>query len=299
VVSRQPLVVGAVEERERPGISVKILVTGAGGMVGREVVEALAPHDVIGVDHARLDVADRDAVLAVVGSVNPDAVVHCAAMTAVDACETEPDRAYLVNALGTRFVVEAARRARAYVVALSTDYVFDGTKPDPYHEWDTPNPMSVYGRSKRGGEAEIDAGGAVVRTSWVVGRHGANMAKTILRLAAGDGPLRFVDDQRGCPTVAADLAAMLRTFVVDRLPGTWHVTNQGAVSWFEFAQEVLRAAGNDPARVEPIATKELDPPRPAPRPANSVLDNRALRLTGRQLLPDFRESLPALVQALA
>ena len=276
----------------------KILVTGAGGMVGREVVEALAPHDVIGLDHGRLDVSDRDAVLAVVGSVNPDAIVHCAAMTAVDLCESEPDRAFLVNALGTRFVVEAARRARAYVVAVSTDYVFDGTRPEPYDEWDTPNPASVYGRSKLAGELEVDGAGAVVRTSWVVGRYGANMVKTILRLAGGDGTLRFVDDQRGCPTVAADLATMLRTFVVERLPGLWHVTNQGAVSWFEFAQEVLRAAGHDPARVEPIATKDLDPPRPAPRPANSVLDNRALRLTGRELLPEFRESLPGLVRAL-
>jgi len=277
---------------------VKILVTGAGGMVGREVVEALAPHDVIGLDHGRLDVSDRDAVLAVVGSVNPDAIVHCAAMTAVDLCESEPDRAFLVNALGTRFVVEAARRARAYVVAVSTDYVFDGTRPEPYDEWDTPNPASVYGRSKLAGELEVDGAGAVVRTSWVVGRYGANMVKTILRLAGGDGTLRFVDDQRGCPTVAADLATMLRTFVVERLPGLWHVTNQGAVSWFEFAQEVLRAAGHDPARVEPITTKDLDPPRPAPRPANSVLDNRALRLTGRELLPEFRESLPGLVRAL-
>ena len=276
----------------------KILVTGAGGMVGREVVEALAPHDVIGLDHGRLDVSDRDAVLAVVGSVNPDAIVHCAAMTAVDLCESEPDRAFLVNALGTRFVVEAARRARAYVVAVSTDYVFDGTRPEPYDEWDTPNPASVYGRSKLAGELEVDGAGAVVRTSWVVGRYGANMVKTILRLAGGDGTLRFVDDQRGCPTVAADLATMLRTFVVERLPGLWHVTNQGAVSWFEFAQEVLRAAGHDPARVEPITTKDLDPPRPAPRPANSVLDNRALRLTGRELLPEFRESLPGLVRAL-
>jgi len=288
------VVVGAVEERR----AVKILVTGAGGMVGREVLEALGPHDVIGVDHARLDVTDRDSVLSVVNSVNPDAIVHCAAMTAVDRCESEPDRAFLVNAMGTRFVMEAARRAKAYVVAISTDYVFDGTKPEPYDEWDTPAPASVYGRSKLGGEREIDPGSAVVRASWIVGRYGANMAKTVLRLAAGDAPLAFVDDQRGCPTVAADLAQMLRTFVVERLPGTWHVTNQGAVSWFEFAQEVLRLADCDPARVAPIATKDLDPPRLAPRPANSVLDNRALRLTGRPLLPDFRESLPALIREI-
>jgi dTDP-4-dehydrorhamnose reductase len=276
----------------------RVLVTGAGGMVGREVVEVLQPHEVIALDHAALDVGDRDAVLGAIGGAHPDAIVHCAAMTAVDACESEPDKAFLVNALGVRFVMEGARRAGAYMVTLSTDYVFDGSQSEPYHEWDTPNPASVYGQSKLAGEFEIDLECAVVRTSWVIGRYGANMAKTVLRLAAGDSPMRFVDDQRGCPTVAADLATVLRTFVVERLPGTWHVTNQGAVSWFEFAGEVLRAAGHDPARVEPISTADLDPPRPAPRPANSVLDNRALRLAGRPLLPDFRESLPALVRAV-
>ncbi len=277
-------------------------MTGAGGMVGREVVEAFEAggnHEVVGLDHAALDVGDRDSVLGAIGANRPDAIVHCAAMTAVDACETERDKAFLVNALGVRFVMEGARRAGAYVVTISTDYVFDGSQPDPYHEWDTPNPASVYGQSKLGGEFEIDLECAVVRTSWVIGRYGANMAKTILRLAAGASPLRFVDDQRGCPTVAKDLAVMLRTFAVERLPGTWHVTNQGPVSWFEFAQEVLRAKGDDPARVAPISTADLDPPRPAPRPANSVLDNRALRLAGRPLLPDFRESLPELVRAVA
>jgi dTDP-4-dehydrorhamnose reductase len=279
----------------------RVLVTGAGGMVGREVVELFGGegvHEVVALDHTALDVGDRDSVLGAIGSNQPDAIVHCAAMTAVDACESEPDKAFLVNALGVRFVMEGARRAGAYMVTLSTDYVFDGSQSEPYHEWDTPNPASVYGQSKLAGEFEIDLECAVVRTSWVIGRYGANMAKTVLRLAAGDSPLRFVDDQRGCPTVAADLATVLRTFVVERLPGTWHVTNQGAVSWFEFAGEVLRAAGHDPARVEPISTADLDPPRPAPRPANSVLDNRALRLAGRPLLPDFRESLPALVRAL-
>jgi dTDP-4-dehydrorhamnose reductase len=280
----------------------RVLVTGAGGMVGREVVELFGGegvHEVVALDHAALDVGDRDSVLGAIGSSQPDAIVHCAAMTAVDACETERDRAFLVNALGVRWIMEGARRAGAYVVSLSTDYVFDGSQPEPYHEWDTPNPASVYGQSKLGGEFEIDLECAVLRTSWVIGRYGANMAKTILRLAAGDAPLRFVDDQRGCPTVAADLATMLRTFVVERLPGTWHVTNQGPVSWFEFAGEVLRANGDDPARVSPITTADLDPPRPAPRPANSVLDNRALRLAGRPLLPDFRESLPTLVRAIA
>jgi len=267
-------------------------------MVGREVVEAFHGLDVVGFDRAALDVGDRDSVLGVIGSERPDAIVHCAAFTAVDACETERERAFLVNALGVRFVMEAARRTGAYLVMLSTDYVFDGMQSEPYHEWDTPNPTSVYGQSKLAGEFEVDLECAVVRTSWAVGRYGSNMAKTVLRLAAGDEPMRFVDDQRGCPTIASDLAYMLRTFVVERLPGTWHVTNQGAVSWYEFATEVLRAAGLDPARVEPVSTADLLPPRPAPRPANSVLDNRALRLAGRPLLPDFRESLPALLKAI-
>src|SRR5258708_35242717 len=264
-------------------------------MVGREVVETFEGHDVVALDHSTLDVGDRDSVLGAIGAARPDAIVHCAAMTAVDACETEPDRAFLVNALGVRFVMEDERGSGAYRVTLSTDCVFDGTQSEPYHEWDTPNPASVYGQSKLGGEFEVDLECAVVRTSWVIGRYGANMAKTVLRLADGDSPLRFVDDQRGCPTVAADLASGLRSFVVERLPGTWHVTNQGAVSWFGFAGEELRAAGHDPARVEPISTADLEPPRPAPRPANSVLDNRALRLFGLPQTPDFRESLPVLV----
>ena len=126
------------------------------------------------------------------------------------------------------------------------------------------------------------------------------MVKTILRLVGDSNhqTLRFVDDQRGHPTMAADLASMLRRFVVERIPGIWHVTNQHSVSWFEFAQAVLEAKGHDPQRVEPIATKDLQPPRPAPRPENSVLDNRALRLAGIPLLPDFRESLPQLVREL-
>jgi dTDP-4-dehydrorhamnose reductase len=194
--------------------------------------------------------------------------------------------------------MEAARRVGAYVVALSTDYVFDGEKEAPYHEWDTPNPMSVYGASKLAGEFEIDPDCAVVRTSWVCGQHGSNAMKTILRLARQEGPMRFVTDQRGSPTIVSDLVVTLRSFVIDRLPGTWHVTNQGALSWYELARVVLMAAGDDPGRVLPIKTAEMDPPRPAPRPTNSVLDNLALRLAGRPLLPDYRESVPRLVEQL-
>jgi dTDP-4-dehydrorhamnose reductase len=277
---------------------VKVLVTGAEGQVGREVVDAFGPDDVIACGHGALDVSDRSSALAAVTSVHPDVVIHCASWTAVDACEADPDKAWRVNALGTRNIAEAARRVGAYVVYLSTDYVFDGTKPTPYVEWDTPNPLSMYGRSKRGGEQEVDPASAIVRISWVCGRHGSNMVKTILRLAGEHETLSFVDDQVGHPTFAADLAPMLRRFAVERLPGIYHVTNQRAVSWYEFAREVLAAAGADPERVKPIATVDLQPARPAPRPANSVLENAALRLQGIDLLPDFSEPLARVVREL-
>lgn len=281
----------------------RAVVTGAGGQVGREVVALLGAaghNEVLGLDHVSLDVGDRDAVLGAITSFRPDAVVHCAAWTAVDACESDPDRAYRVNALGTRHVADACRRTGAHLVAVSTDYVFDGSKAEPYVEWDATSPASVYGRSKLGGEHEALAvpGAAVVRTSWVCGFHGANMVKTILRLAREHDSLAFVDDQRGHPTFADDLAAKLVQLAAARLPGVFHVTNQGAVSWHEFAREVLAAAGQDPERVKPISTADLDPPRPAPRPANSVLDNTALRLQGIELLPHFTEPLQRLVTRL-
>ena len=279
----------------------RLLVTGAGGQIGREVVEVCAGDNVVAADHATLDVADRDAVLQAITSVAPDVIVHAGAWTAVDACEVDPDRAFRVNALGTRHVAEGASRVGAWVCYLSTDYVFDGTKPDPYVEWDAPSPVSVYGRSKLGGEWEVAAAGSgatVVRTSWVCGLHGGNMVKTILRLAGEHEKLAFVDDQRGQPSFADDLAPVIRRLAVERRAGVFHVTNQGAVSWFEFARAVLEVAGLDPGRVRPITTSDLDPPRPAPRPANSVLDNGALRLGGLPLLPHFREPLERLVQRL-
>jgi dTDP-4-dehydrorhamnose reductase len=277
---------------------VRVLVTGAGGQLGRELVDTFAGHEVTAADHARLDVADRDAVLQAVTATRPDAIVHAAAWTAVDACEEDPDRALGVNALGTRNVVDAARRAGAAVCYLSSDYVFDGTKPDPYVEWDPPNPRSVYGRSKLAGELELDPGSTLVRTSWVCGRHGHNVVKTILRLANEHHELTFVDDQRGHPSFAADVAGMVRRLVVERRTGIFHVTNQGAVSWYELARAVMESAGLDPDRVRPIATTDLDPPRAAPRPANSVLDNAALRLAGLPPLPHYRESLDRLVAEL-
>ena len=276
----------------------RVFITGAGGQVGHELVAAFADHDVTAVDHAALDVAARADVLAAVTAARPDTFVHAAAWTAVDACESDPERAWRVNVDGTRNVVDAARAARARVVSFSTDYVFDGEKIDPYVETDTPNPQSEYGRSKLGSELAVGGDDTIVRISWVCGRHGNNMVKTILRLAAERDTLQFVDDQRGHPTFADDAAGMVVRLVEEQRTGTFHVTNQAPVSWFGFAQSVLRAAGLDPARVTPIATADLVPPRPAPRPANSVLENAALRDAGIELLPDFHEPLDRLVREL-
>lgn len=274
----------------------RVLVTGAGGQVGRELVVAFADHEVFAADRAALDVTDRDQVLAAITTVRPDSVVNAAAWTAVDDCEADPDRAFLANALAVRWLGEGCRQVGAQLCQISTDYVFDGTKHGPYDEWDQPNPTSVYGRSKLAGEHEAGESALVVRTSWVFGAHGANMAKTVLRLAAEHETLRFVDDQRGCPTSAADLASMIRRLVVDRRTGVHHVTNAGAVSWFEFAREVLSAAGLDPGRVEPATTDEM--PRPARRPANSVLRNAVLEMAGIEPLGDFRDALDSVVPEL-
>lgn len=278
----------------------RVLITGAAGQLGCDVAEQFAGsgHEVIAARRRELDITRRDQVLGVVGSVRPDTVVNCAAYTAVDACETDVERAYEVNALAVRHLAEAARRFDAHLCHVSTDYVFSGDKAEPYHEWDQPDPRSVYGASKLAGEQEAGSAATVVRTSWLCGRHGSNVVGTVLRLAAEGGPLRFVDDQRGSPSFTADVAILIERLCADRRPGLYHVTNQGEVSWYELAQEVMAAAGHDPDRVAPITTADLEPPRPAPRPANSVLENRALALAGLDLLPDFRGPLRRLVAEL-
>ena len=308
----------------------RVLVTGGNGQLGRDLRDVLAgsvpdgglssdrggqptilprvapgTFEVLSTDIDTLDVADRTAVAEAVDAFRPDLVLHGGAFTAVDACESDPDTAFAVNALGTRNIAEAAAGVGAHLVYISTDYVFDGTLERPYVEWDQPNPRSVYGRSKLGGELEIHrvAGpsATVVRTAWVSGAHGSNMVKTVLRLASADpeAPLRFVDDQHGCPTFTADLAQAVVRLALDRRPGTFHVTNQGETTWFGFARATLASAGSDPERVLAIASGDLDPARyPAPRPANSRLDNAALRLSGLPLLPVWTDSLARLVEVV-
>lgn len=298
----------------------RILITGANGQLGRDLRDCLAgrvpdggrrsalwgpegpraglSHEVLATDIDTMLIDDRDAVMTTFRSFRPELVLHGGAFTAVERCETEVDAAYAVNATGTRHIAEAAALVGAHVVYVSTDYVFDGTGDRPYREWDAPNPTSVYGASKLAGERECRPGSTIVRTSWLCGAHGANIVVTALRLARGEGELRFVDDQQGSPTFTADLAPAIVTLGLDRRPGTFHVTNGGATTWWGFVRAVLAEAGADPERVRPIGTADFDPPLLAPRPAYSVLDNMALRLCGLPSLPDWQDGLARLVPVL-
>ena len=291
----------------------RVLVTGAHGQLGREMTRvcAAAGDDVVALGREALDVGDREQVMQQLGAVRPQVVLHAAAWTDVDGCETNPTRAYEINAMGSRHVAEAAALVGARVVGVSTDYVFDGAGSGAcgggaYNEWDATGPISHYGRSKLGGEQELldilGPSATVVRTSWVCGEHGSNFVKTMLRLArdgaAASKVVTVVDDQHGTPTFTADLAGTIRALAVSRLPGRFHVSNGGPTTWYEVARAVFAAAGEDAARVHPVTTAELLPARPAPRPAYSVLDNGALRACGIAALPHWQERLPALVAAL-
>ena len=279
----------------------KLLITGAAGQLGTDLVLSAqkSGHQVIATIHGDLDITDKSQVDRVVGEAKADAIIHAAAWTAVDACESDPQRAMSVNRDGTANIVSAARKSGSRVIYISTDYVFDGTKPTPYIESDLPNPQSVYGASKLAGEQQLDlTTDQIVRISWVCGEHGANMVKTILRLAATNPTLTFVDDQIGSPTFTSDAAPMIIEMATAGLAGIWHVTNQGSTSWFGFARDVLTCAGLDAGRVIATTTKLLQPARPAKRPTNSVLENAQMRKANLALLDDYHIPLQRLVDVL-
>ena len=289
--------VGAPESQE----IVKLLITGASGQLGTDLVLSAqkSGHEVIAASHNDLDITDISQVGRVVGEANVDAIIHAAAWTAVDACESDSQKAMAVNRDGTANIVSVAREYGARVIYISTDYVFDGTKSTPYIESDLPNPQSVYGASKLAGEQQIDlTTDQIVRISWVCGEHGANMVKTILRLAASNPTLTFVDDQIGSPTFTSDAAPAIVELATSDSAGIWHLTNQGSTSWFGFARDVLSAAGQDPNRVIATTTELLQPARPAKRPANSVLDNARMRQANLTMLDDYHIPLQRLVDVL-
>ena len=281
----------------------RVLVTGAGGQLGLDLVRCCeASGDVVtAAARADLDIADRDVVHGAVSSLRPDVVINCGAWTAVDACEGDPDQAMALNGLAVRWLAEACDRVGARLVQISTDYVFNGLLDRAYHEFDVPSPQSVYGSTKLIGEREaltLGTSALVVRTSWLCSQNSPNMVTTIMRLAQQHPQLAFVADQIGHPTFTVDLAPVVRRLAVDRRSGIHHVTNQTSTSWYGFACDVVAAMGKSPDMVRPITTAELQPPRPACRPANSVLDNAVLRLAGLPMLRDYHEPLGETVQAL-
>ena len=289
--------VGAPESQE----IVKLLITGAAGQLGTDLVLSAqkSGHEVIAASHNDLDITDISQVGRVIGEAKVDAIIHAAAWTAVDACESDSQKAMAVNRDGTANIVAAAREFGARVIYISTDYVFDGMKSTPYIESDLPNPQSVYGASKLAGEQQIDlTTDQIVRISWVCGEHGANMVKTILRLAASNPTLTFVNDQIGSPTFTSDAAPAIVELATSSSAGIWHLTNQGSTSWFGFARDVLTCAGLDANRVIATTTELLQPARPAKRPANSVLDNARMRQANLTILDDYHIPLQRLVDVL-
>ncbi|MFM8528810.1 MAG: dTDP-4-dehydrorhamnose reductase [Ilumatobacteraceae bacterium] len=281
----------------------KVLVLGAGGQLGQELAEYCATQrdDVVALTHHDLDITNRVEVNESLTRLRPDVVVNCAAWTAVDACESDPLRAHAVNAQGPLWVAEATGSIKAHLVHVSTDYVFSGESSTPYVEDDATAPINVYGVSKAAGEVAVLANGhgtTVVRTSWLCGKHGTNIVKTVLGLAAKGDTMRFVDDQWGAPSFAQDLAPLIRSLARERTSGIIHATNDGVLTWFAFVQAILRTAGLDPNLVESITSDELTPPRPARRPRHSVLANTRIGIRGTSLLPPYESSLRSLIDHL-
>lgn len=271
----------------------RILITGAKGMFGRTLLASLAGrHDCLGVDVDDFDLADSLATRSAVAAAHPQVVVHCAAMTAVDRCETEADLAFRVNALGSANLALASHLAGARIVALSTDYVFPGTLDRPYHEWDAVGPKSIYGASKLAGEQAVVAHNpnhTIVRIAWLYGAGGPSFVHTMLKLGAEAGPpLKVVADQIGNPTSCEAVASAIERLLDTPIPGVVHATCEGEATWFQFAQEIFRL-GNCRRELVPCTTAEY--PRPAPRPANSRLEKRVMRLAGLPSMPHWQEAL--------
>lgn len=290
------------------------MVTGAGGQVGVDLLDVLAgvtplggdssfqpdeeirddEFEVLGLTHHELDVTDRDAVLRSLTRTRPDVVVHLAAYTAVDRAEGDVDACFAVNERGTANLSWGAHEVGAHLVAISTDYVFDGRKGEAYVESDEPNPLNVYGASKRAGELTCTPEDSVVRTSWVMGVRGKNVVHTIADRATSGADVRFVNDQTGTVTASSDLARALVVFVRERPGGLWHVANSGATTWYDIAEYVGALLGRDEGFATPIESRELAAFQVAARPTRSDLDTH--RFAARwESLPEWHGAVERLV----
>jgi dTDP-4-dehydrorhamnose reductase len=292
----------------------KILITGKNGQVGFELQRALAPlGEIVAVDRSECDLADLDALRAFIARVQPDVIVNPAAYTAVDKAESDRDNAFLINRDAVRVLGEEAARLNALVIHYSTDYVFDGTKDGSYTEKDSPAPKSVYGASKLAGELALAMANPrhlILRTSWVVGAHGGNFAKTMLRLAGEREQLSVVGDQHGAPTSAALLADVTAHLVRDYLHvqeslafGTYHVTGGGETTWYDYARFVIAEAiaAGKPIKAGLDAVSSLttaDYPTPAQRPANSRLDTTYFQSTFNLHLPHWQQGVRHVLQQI-
>ena len=270
----------------------KILITGGKGMLGRTLLRHLTDHELVPVDIEDFDLRDAAATRAAISTVRPDVIIHGAAMTAVDKCETEQDLAFSVNAIGSAHVAIAAHDVGARLLAISTDYVFAGDAASPYHEWDAPDPRTIYGASKLAGENAVRThcpNHLVLRVAWLYGGGGPSFVHTMLRLGAqGGDPLRVVNDQHGNPTSTDAVAGHIKHLLTVPTVGTLHLTCEDETTWYDFTQAIFRHQGFDRG-VEPCSTSEY--PRPAPRPANSRLEKRGLRLLGLPPMPTWQETL--------
>ncbi|PYY50066.1 dTDP-4-dehydrorhamnose reductase [Curtobacterium sp. MCBD17_023] len=276
----------------------RYLITGAAGMLGQDLQQALAGRDVTALSRAHLDITDQDAVAAAVAG--HDVVVNAAAYTKVDDAESHEDDAFAVNARGPAVLATAAVAAGARLVQVSTDYVFDGTGTSPYAEDEPTRPIGAYGRTKAAGEDAVRAiapdSSYIVRAAWLYGAGGPNFAKTMVRLAASHDTVSVVTDQVGQPTWTGDLARQIVAMLdVEAPAGVYHGTNSGQASWFDFTRAIFAGTGLDPERVLPTDSAAFV--RPAPRPAYSVLGHDAWTAVGIAPLRDWRDALDAAIAA--
>lgn len=281
-----------------------ILVTGAGGQLGCELKKiGFSPLDeVFYTDVAELDITDKKAVEDYVSRNDIDTIVNCAAYTAVDRAEEEPDRAELINVKAVENLADVAMREGCLLVHVSTDYVFDGMASEPYTEKSPVNPQSVYGHTKLAGERAIKRSGClaiIIRTAWLYSEFGNNFVKTMLRLAKEKEELNVVSDQVGTPTYAADLAAAIVCVLADdcvvEKTGIYHFSNEGICSWYEFAQEIMQLSG-EKCKVNAIAT--VDYPTKAHRPAYSVLDKTKIKEKFGVSVPEWKEALGRMMERM-
>jgi dTDP-4-dehydrorhamnose reductase len=277
----------------------KVLITGSNGMLGNDLVKILSKeNEIIATTHETLDITDIEKTISTIKKINPDIVINAAAFTAVDAAETNEDLAYQVNVIGTRNLAVACQKADSALVYISTDYVFDGTKGESYREYDTTNPLGVYGKTKYLGEVYIRDlldKFYIVRTSWLYGYHGPNFITTMLNLAKTHDSINVVSDQIGSPTYTADLATAINELIKQSKYGIYHITNSDSCSWYEYALEIFKNAGIE-IEINPVTTEEYG--SPAPRPKYSVLDNYNWRIEGYNKLRTYKDALKEFMDTL-